>query len=98
METQSLIHQYGTYMEHVTLAIGFEKMEPTSKEYISWTASSDYKEWEEGHLQGTADYNRVIKLDYIGHVQKHLGKALYDSRSPPQNWRMANLLKVGMEG
>ena len=56
----------------------FEKMEPTSKEYISWTASSDYKEWEEGHLQGTADCNRVIKLDCIGHVQKRLGKALYD--------------------
>lgn len=35
----------------------FEKMEPTSKENISWTASSDYKEWEEGHLQGTADCN-----------------------------------------
>ena len=53
-------------------------MEPISKEYISWTASSDYKEWEEGHLQGTADCNRVIKLDCIGHVQKRLGKALYD--------------------
>ena len=56
----------------------FEQLEPTSKEYISWKASSGYKEWEEGHLQGTVDCNRVIKLDCIGHVQKRLGKALYD--------------------
>lgn len=30
------------------------------------------------HLQGTADCNRVFKLDCVGHVQKRLGKALYE--------------------
>ena len=56
----------------------FEALDTTSKEYISWSVSNEYKEWEEGHLQGTTNCNRVIKPDSIGHVHTRLGKALYD--------------------
>ena len=30
------------------------------------------------HLDGSVDCDRVIKLDYIGHIHRHLGKAMYD--------------------
>lgn len=33
------------------------------------------------YLQGKAECERVIKLDCIGHVQKRLGKALYEFQS-----------------
>ena len=46
----------------------YEAKEQTDKEFIAWKNSADYKTWEESHLQGTADCNRVIKLDCIGHV------------------------------
>ena len=62
----------------------FEALEVTSKEYISWKASDEYKEQEEKHLQGTINCNRVIKLDCIGHVQKRLGKAVYDFQVYPK--------------
>lgn len=29
-------------------------------------------------LDGSVDWDRVIKLDYIGHIHKHLGKAMYE--------------------
>lgn len=56
----------------------YEVLEHTDKKYISWKESPDYIKWEDEHLQGTADCNRVFKLDCIGHVQKRLGKALYE--------------------
>ena len=52
----------------------YEAKEQTDKEFIAWKNSADHKTWEESHLQETADCNRVIKLDCIGHVQKRLGK------------------------
>ena len=66
METQSHIHQSGTYMEHVTLAIASR----------NW--NQPLRSTFHGKPQGTVDCNRAIKLDCIGHVQKRLGKALYD--------------------
>ncbi|XP_048580316.1 uncharacterized protein LOC125563152 [Nematostella vectensis] len=55
----------------------FESMSRASTEYKEWLKSEDYVEWESSHLDGSADCNRVVKLDCIGHVQKRMGKALY---------------------
>lgn len=77
----------------------FEALEVTSKEYISWKASDEYKEQEEKHLQGTINCNRVIKLDCIGHVQKRLGKALYDFQVYPKTgtWQTSFLFFFYLE-
>ena len=56
----------------------YESLKSTNEEYKTWRASEDYKKWENEHLDGTVDCNRVMKLDCIGHVQKRLGKALYE--------------------
>ena len=56
----------------------YESLESTSEEYKIWKASEDYVKWENEHLDGSVDCDRVIKLDCIGHVQKRLGKALYE--------------------
>ena len=56
----------------------YEVLEHSDKKYIAWKESPDYVQWKDEHLQGTADCNRVFKLDCVGHVQKRLGKALYE--------------------
>ena len=56
-----------------------QRSKPTRNSLHGKTA--DHKTWEESHFQETADCNRVIKLDCIGHVQKRLGKALYEFQS-----------------
>ena len=56
----------------------YESLESTSEEYKTWKASEDYVKWENEHLDGSVDCDRVIKLDCIGHVQKRLRKALYE--------------------
>ncbi|KAK3720687.1 hypothetical protein QZH41_003444 [Actinostola sp. cb2023] len=56
----------------------YENMRETSEEYLNWKQSPQYKEWEDQHLQGLADCKRVVKLDCVGHVQKRMGKALWN--------------------
>ena len=56
----------------------YENMKEAEEEYQKWRKSEDFTTWEQEHLDGTADCDRVIKLDCIGHVQKRLGKALYN--------------------
>lgn len=41
----------------------YESLESTSEEYKIWKASEDYVKWENEHLDGSVDCNRVIKLD-----------------------------------
>lgn len=53
-----------------------EELQQSPKEHEKWEKTEEYKEWDNTHLTGTADCNRVIKLDCIGHVQKRLGKSL----------------------
>ena len=59
----------------------YEAMEQTDKEFISWKNSVDHNTCKERHLQGTAECNRVIKLDCVGHVRKRLDKAFYEFQS-----------------
>ena len=42
------------------------------------------------------NYNQIIKLDYIGHIQKRLGKALYDFQKSTTKLEDGKL-KVEME-
>lgn len=54
----------------------YESLQSTSEEFRKWKVSEDYAKWENDHSDVFIDCNRVIKLDCVGHVQKHLGKAL----------------------
>ena len=83
----------------------YESLESTSEEYKTWKASEDYVKWENEHLDGSVDCNRVIKLDCIGHVQKRLGKALYEFQrtalkledGKPVKGRQGRLTKTAIE-
>ena len=82
-----------------------EAMEQSDKELIAWKNSQEHKTWEEDHLQGKAECERVIKLDCIGQVQKRLGKALYEfqssstklSNGKPMKGRDGRLTKKAIE-
>ena len=83
----------------------YENLQNNDQEYITWKASEDFKKWEEDHLAGTAGCDRVMKLDCIGHVQKRLGKALYEfqkssvklSDGKPMHGRNGRLTKAAIE-
>lgn len=53
-----------------------EELHKSPKEHEKWQKTKEYKQWDNTQLAETADCNRVIKLDCIGHVQKRLGKSL----------------------
>ena len=80
-------------------------MDLTDKEFITWKNFQEYKTWEENHLQVKAECECVIKLDCIGHVQKRLGKALYEfqgsstklSDGKPMKGRDGRLTKKAIE-
>ena len=50
----------------------YESLDSTNDEYKTSKASEDYVKWENGHLDGSLDCVRMIKLDCIGHIQKCL--------------------------
>ena len=54
----------------------YEKMDKKSAEYQKWANSKAFIRWEDQHDDGSAQCNRVDKLDCIGHVQKRMGKNL----------------------
>ena len=54
----------------------YENMDRQSKDYQEWVNSDAYQEWKTNHEEESAECNRVVKLDCIGHVQKRLGTAL----------------------
>ena len=59
-------------------------LQKLAKDYKKWKDTNEFKEWENSHMQGFANYNS-FKLDCIGHVQKKMGKALCDfQKSPPK--------------
>jgi len=82
-----------------------EELHKSPKEYEKWQKTEEYKEWDNTHLTGTANCNRVIKLDCIGHVQKRLGKALYEFQrsaskledGKPVKGRQGRLTKTAIE-
>ena len=82
-----------------------EELHKSPKEYEKWQKTKEYKDWDDTHLTGTADCNRVIKLDCIGHVQKRLGKALYEFQKSatkledgkPVKGRQGRLTKTAIE-
>ena len=47
-----------------------KELHKSPKKYEQWQKTEEYKEWDNSHLTGAADCNRVIKRDCIGHVQK----------------------------
>ena len=61
--------------------------------------------WENDHLDRSVDCDHVIKLDCIGHVQKRLGKALYEFQrtaskledGKPVKGRQGRLTKTAIE-
>lgn len=63
------------------------------------------KEWDNTHRRGTENCNRVINLDCIGHVQKRLGKAVYECQrsaskledGKPVKERQGRLTKTAIE-
>lgn len=83
----------------------YENLQSTDKEYVNWKSSENFKKWEEDHLAGTAGCDRVMKLDCIGHVQKRLGKALYEFQKSsvklddgkPMKGRNGRLTKAAIE-
>lgn len=77
MVTQSHTVLYGICMEHDTCH-HYKSSKSTDVQYKTWRAYEDYK-WENEHLG--VDCNQVMKLDYIGHVQEMLAKALQVSEN-----------------
>ena len=57
------------------------------------------------HLDGSVDWDRIIKLECIGHVQKRLGKASYEFQrtsskledGKPVKGRQGQLTKTAIE-
>ena len=82
-----------------------KELHKSPKKYEQWQKTEEYKEWDNSHLTGAADCNRVIKLDCIGHVQKRLGKALYEFQrstskledGKPAKGRQGRLTKTAIE-
>ena len=83
----------------------YESLDSRSEEYKTWKASEDYVNWENEHLDGFVDCDRVIKLDCIGYVHKRLGKALYEFQrttlkledGKPVKGRQGRLTKTAIE-
>lgn len=68
METLNPMVLLGITMVFVTCVTKIKNCTNPQKKYEQWQKTEEYKEWDNSHLTGAADCNRVIKLDCIGHV------------------------------
>ena len=94
METQNPMVLFGITMVF-DLCYKNEELHKSLKEYEQWQKTEEYKEWDNSHITGTADCNRVLKLDCIGHVQKRSASKLENGK--PGKGRQGRLTKTAIE-